>query len=649
MGKLDKKNQTTYIILILVAVCFYLIKYLSYSALPEVSAKYPLGWWGWWDQGQYIKSARALANFDFKGDSHWYPIGYPLMGALFYKLVPVHPFLIPNILYYVGIVWLFSLISNKFLTKCESTILAFFAFFVDKIVVESLVIPWTTIPTHFFIYAIIYLLVFHEESIKRYALAAVFTGIIFLCRNGDMLFIAPLFLFSMLATREIKKIFTYGFVSFFVFLPFLLFTLISNKYIFGVYWETPYYEAASINGFSLYNIFYKAYSVFIEAGTLYSLSTPMLLKRYTWMLLIIPGTFYAYKKYGLKIVGVILSIIATYIFYLTYNDFDSQNIFKYKIVHYLRWTLPLLLLFAYLTVRHAWLDMSWKRITLLTLPFIAFSLLVSLEVKEIDWSGKAVFKREAGKNIKNNVNIDWSLNYNGEDGKILKVDFDSPMLFNAVFVRGWLDKRWPDASLILSIDGKRLINITQYRTILRDDGVILLFHKKTIAKSMEIEVSNDYRGIVSISEIRLLKLRFGFGGRIADALDKYKIFHQVSAVKVGEVEDLTGPSDKCDISDGKRDQGVRLTITPELGAKVSTLELTSIGKTTGRWVSCYGPSGFWKIKVIKEGLGKAADLSSGGRFIIHFTDNGAIADKSVLQLKGLDNHGEEVFKVKVKN
>src|SRR2546422_293461 len=127
---------------------------------------------------------------------------------------------------------------------------------------------------------------------------------------------------------------------------------------------------------------------------------------------------------------------------------------------------------------------------------------------------------------------------------------------------------------------------------------------------------------------------------------------QLKATKIGEVSDLVAPLGECDKRDGQKDQGIRLQIPSELGEKVSYLELLAKG-SKGRWDSCTGPDKgtIWRLEVTEEGsdkpMGEALNLSKGGIFVIHAADNGAFADQSALELKGLDKDGQGVFRVEV--
>src|SRR6476469_2214962 len=55
----------------------YLKAYSIHPALPGLNPQTPLGWWGWWDQGQYLKCAVGLAHGHLTSETYWYPLGYP--------------------------------------------------------------------------------------------------------------------------------------------------------------------------------------------------------------------------------------------------------------------------------------------------------------------------------------------------------------------------------------------------------------------------------------------------------------------------------------------------------------------------------------------------------------------------------------------
>ncbi len=75
----------------------YLLTYGQYAATPGNSALYPSGWWGYWDQSHYLRSAHALNMLGFRASEHWYPFGYALLGAPFASGTHGHVYLLPDL------------------------------------------------------------------------------------------------------------------------------------------------------------------------------------------------------------------------------------------------------------------------------------------------------------------------------------------------------------------------------------------------------------------------------------------------------------------------------------------------------------------------------------------------------------------------
>jgi hypothetical protein len=71
------------------------------------------GWWGWADQGRYVDAALAWSHGVLDPAHHWYLPGYPLLGALFTRLTPVQPFVIPDLLCLLASLVLFSLLARR--------------------------------------------------------------------------------------------------------------------------------------------------------------------------------------------------------------------------------------------------------------------------------------------------------------------------------------------------------------------------------------------------------------------------------------------------------------------------------------------------------------------------------------------------------
>lgn len=81
----------------LVLCAIYTNSYFRNAAVPSPKARFPEGWWGWFDQSKYLQSAQALAHLDFHAALHWYPFGYALLGAPF-AWMGYHAYFLPDLI-----------------------------------------------------------------------------------------------------------------------------------------------------------------------------------------------------------------------------------------------------------------------------------------------------------------------------------------------------------------------------------------------------------------------------------------------------------------------------------------------------------------------------------------------------------------------
>ena len=69
-SRLARLNLALPVLGALLLAALYLWRYAADPAVPGGSAQFPEGWWGWWDQGHYLRSATALAQGNFDPAQH---------------------------------------------------------------------------------------------------------------------------------------------------------------------------------------------------------------------------------------------------------------------------------------------------------------------------------------------------------------------------------------------------------------------------------------------------------------------------------------------------------------------------------------------------------------------------------------------------
>ena len=332
----------------------YLLAYLGHPVLPGNDLSEPIGWWGWWDQSQYLKCAAALSHGQLTSETYWYPLGYPILGALFYSWAPKHAFLIPNLVCVLGSTLLFYKIGRRLLNPLETILLMliFIASYLGTLRI-AIVEPWNTIPTLFLSYLIIFLAALRHPNVKRLLVAFACVGLIFVCRPGDAPCLLAVPAIAILGlprwkTRALVAAIGIGIVGAFILTVFLV-----NHAVFGS-WRTPYDRMQEEMGINSYSVAYKVFGLLIDGNTLFREPEAGLVRHFPWAILVLPGAAYLLVRYKTQALGVLISILATYGLYFLYDDFWPGTVYRYHGIHYLVWTMPFLVVATYFSMKEAW-------------------------------------------------------------------------------------------------------------------------------------------------------------------------------------------------------------------------------------------------------------------------------------------------------
>lgn len=106
-----------------------------------------LGWFAWADQSAYLKQAKALSEWSFQ--PHYRPLGYPLLGAIFYRMFGTDAFMVPNLVSFIAIAVAFYGSCRSVLTRLESVFLTVGLICTQYgIIWKWLIVPWNNIPAY---------------------------------------------------------------------------------------------------------------------------------------------------------------------------------------------------------------------------------------------------------------------------------------------------------------------------------------------------------------------------------------------------------------------------------------------------------------------------------------------------------------------
>ncbi|MDE3084812.1 MAG: hypothetical protein KGJ37_06310, partial [Verrucomicrobiota bacterium] len=160
--KLNKTLEARWlqVVLLLLLGIIYTWAYATHPLFPGRKSGSPTGWWSWADQARYLKAAAALAQFKLSPDVYHYPLGYSLLGAVFWRFMPRHPFFIPDLLLVLGAGYVWWRLAGRLLNKFQSLVLAGLCLLTHGTLLKTtLVIPWNTIPTQFALLAGIWIVI----------------------------------------------------------------------------------------------------------------------------------------------------------------------------------------------------------------------------------------------------------------------------------------------------------------------------------------------------------------------------------------------------------------------------------------------------------------------------------------------------------
>jgi hypothetical protein len=133
----------------------------------------------------------ALEQHNYTPSEYHYPLGYPLIGTLFYSWMPQHPFLIPDVCFYVLFCLSFIGICRRAVSFPIALPLCLLGVLFTSNVLGPLVRPWTNIPASTALMILAFLALTPERDRWRSMIAGVCAALIFAVRPGDISFTWP--------------------------------------------------------------------------------------------------------------------------------------------------------------------------------------------------------------------------------------------------------------------------------------------------------------------------------------------------------------------------------------------------------------------------------------------------------------------------
>ncbi len=352
--------------LLLLSGAYFFLYYITDPARPadmfswlgfNDAAMYPKGWFGYYDQGQYLRLAHTLADFNFSQlhQTYTYGVGYPLVAVPFIWLgFDKDPFVFFNIAVFLFATYAIYKSGRRFISPLGGFLAGFGLVFASPLLhyVDQ---PWNS--TICLLAMSIMLLIASSRKVTRWhALAVGFmVGWVFAARYIDVIWVGLIALASLYrgSLKQLMKLVLYMAIGLILWLAPVLY---SHYRIFGSPLRTPYVNhIGGVGGgsdqqasaYKLNRAPNAALGMFVGprvAG--YPDTDRGLLNDMFWILAAIPGVLLLIKrKHRVFFTTFLIATIIAFIFYLSFRASTPYSI-KYGVFHYFKMFWPGLILCA---------------------------------------------------------------------------------------------------------------------------------------------------------------------------------------------------------------------------------------------------------------------------------------------------------------
>ena len=329
----------------------YVYNYLAYYALPGNQPAHPEGWWGWWDQAQFLKSTLALVRLNFSADQHWYPLGYALLGVPFAGLLRLrmHPFFFVDLAsLLVAYAAFLSFARRAGLPRQWAAALFVLAAAADPVLFLQWVIPWNTTPAGAMLWLLLAVAAAHMAGQRRPMLLGFLAVCVTVLRPTELLLVLPSVIGVLAVDLRGRRLAWIDVARFALGagVPAVLFALLFIR-IYG-FQASDYMRASREIGFTLYGLGWKAYVVLIDPHDWFG-GGEGLIARCPWLVLGLAGLVPALRRPATAVLAVTLVLHS--VLYLAYVDLLPTGLWRSLNVHYWSWTFPGFALLAVLLLR----------------------------------------------------------------------------------------------------------------------------------------------------------------------------------------------------------------------------------------------------------------------------------------------------------
>jgi hypothetical protein len=328
---------------------FFSYLYYLDGARPGVGT--PEGWFGFFDQGQYLRMAVDLSDFTLPAEHFLYGLGYPAVAVPFLWLgLDQDPFMVFNGAAFVFVAAATYVVGRRLFSRSVGAIAAFGLVFASPLI-TYVVTPWNSTVSLVAAAAILLLGTSPRPRLWQAGVIGLMVGWGFAARYIDVIWLGALGAAVLLLQgrpRPREAALLASAVALLAALP----VLYAHEKLFGSPFETPYRLHASLDGtetdqdlssYDLEKVPRSGFGVFVDpfVNGVRESGTPLLASMF-WALAALPGAYLAIRRshrWRPLLVTFVLAAAAATVFYLSFRA-TSAGTLKFGTLHYFKMWWP---------------------------------------------------------------------------------------------------------------------------------------------------------------------------------------------------------------------------------------------------------------------------------------------------------------------
>jgi hypothetical protein len=465
MIKLDKNlnnysvsNKNIYRLEIIWIIFLFVIQ-ISMVPYPGTDHVNPQGFFGWYDQGQYLNILNDFICCGLKNSKEWpYPFGYILFSVPFNALISNTQvsIVVANL---TLLILSYYIIRNHIKNNTKAILLISFiilSYYYD-LIRYAFFIPWSTSATLIAFAICVNMHLREKRDFSYIVILGITNSFMFFCRPQDaiLLFIFNSLSITMLDKQKniIRNLFIFVLITF---IPLLLSKLFYGSFLIGgsIYTSTQH-------AFLPFGVIHKLIALFngdvgygIDSISVFNYS-PVL---YFGLLFLI--------LYGIISLPIYYTVSLVFYFgiYLSFSDFGPHNLVVFQLFHYLK--LPLLIIFVLFIDKFTIVE--YKKYLFIVLIVCIFSFL-------------AISYKNNLANCRNNLS-------NGNVISACSNNDKSDVVYIKGFIKKFPNVYFDESELI--INGSRLLLYKDYRVFSAPQGLILYIFEGRVIDDLKFNTIN---------------------------------------------------------------------------------------------------------------------------------------------------------------